>query len=134
MHSGAPLIEWSVAEIEGGFNVCWVSYRPFLAKLEQSSFLPWASISQVVAFKQDNFTTDTVWLSFELRDRSEVSVPEDSNGWAALLDRLPQMLPGALPRGESWSAVAHPAFVSNATRIYPPPNNSSKPTPLRGAA
>ena len=134
MRTGASLTDWSVAEVGKGLRISCVSYRPLLTRLESSWYLEWASISEVVAFKPADFNAGKVWLSFGLGDRSEVSVPEDASGWAALLDRLPEVLPGALNVAEWWPAVVRSEFAPNATRIYPPPTNSFKPNPLRGSA
>ncbi|WP_162823672.1 hypothetical protein [Lysobacter sp. TY2-98] len=131
---GAPADEWAVQADQQGVLLRHESYRGFLAKSVSEEHATWSEIVRVVAWKQDNFTWDTIWLRFELVGERALDVPEDAVGWRSLADGLSRLLPGSAALEEWWPAVAFPAFAENVVQLYPPPNNSSKPTPLRGAA
>ena len=131
---GAPADEWAVLVDHHGLLLRHESYRGFRAKAVSEEHASWSDVVRVLACKQDNFAWDTIWLRFELAGNRTVDVPEDSSGWRSLLDGLTNFLPGAVAIEEWWPAVAFPAFAENLVQLYPPPNNSSKPTPLRGAA
>ena len=131
---GAPADEWTVEADQQGVWLRHESYRGFLAKAISEKRISWSEVVRVVACKQDNFAWDTIWLRFELAGEAAMDVPEDSVGWRTLVDGLAAYLPGLASFEEWWPAVAFPAFAENVVQLYPPPNNSSKPTPLRGAA
>ena len=135
MQQGKPLDEQRLELGLSGFVVHRKSFRPYLAMSHSVEHVSWATVSKVTAYKQDNFTWDTIWLELEVNGDPHVRISEETEGWKDLLTAIPANLPGALAPETWWDTVVHPAFAENATVIYPPPpNNSSKPTPLRGAA
>jgi hypothetical protein len=81
----------------------------------------WSGISRIIASKNDNFTWDSLWLTFHLKDGSECSVSEEAMGWDQLLEMLPKMVPGVPNQEDWWPGVVQPAFAPNVTQIYPEP-------------
>jgi hypothetical protein len=131
---GAPSDEWTVQADRQGVLLRHESYRGFRAKSVTEQRAAWSEVIRVLACKQDNFAWDTIWLRFELAGERILDIPEDAMGWRSLVDGLSHLLPGSLAFETWWPAVALPAFAENVVQLYPPSNNSSKPTPLRGAA
>jgi hypothetical protein len=116
-----PLDDWWVETNASGLEVRHVSFRPCLAESHSSHLVAWAEISRIVAYKQDNFTWDTIWLRFERPEGTYISVPEEAVGWESLLRELPARLPGCLSMEQWWVPVAEMAFAESAIQLYPPP-------------
>ena len=115
-----PADEWKIELSPDGFRLIHRSYRSFLALSETTEHILWGQVERVVAQKTDNFTWDTIWLTFEISSGGSVSVPEEANGWDELVDVLPSKL--AVPgRADWWPRVAHSAFAANITQLYPTP-------------
>jgi len=116
-----PLEEWCIETNESGFTVNFISYRPILTPSNSRQYISWSQIAKIIAYKQDNLTWDTIWLQFEQTDGTSLSVPEEASGWSTLISELPIRVPGCLSAEIWWAMVAQPAFVENATQIFPPP-------------
>jgi hypothetical protein len=77
----------------------------------------WDQVAAVTASKQDLFTTDCVWLEFELEDATDpVCVHEELEGYRILVDEMERYCVGFVP--DWWQRVAFPAFVPNVTLIW----------------
>ena len=113
--------EWQITLTPQGFVVSHTDFRPFLAKGFTDYRATWADIERVFAGQSDNFTLDTVWLTFVLTDGSSFSVPETASNWNQLLDQIPANLPNAAPKQDWFPQVTRTAFAPNITQLYPMP-------------
>jgi len=80
--------------------------------------LNWSDITRVIAFKRDCFGVDSIRLAFEIKGTHVIEVHEDMAGWRALVDAIPEHLPGALSHEEWFGKVAFPAFEPCPTTLY----------------
>jgi hypothetical protein len=103
-----------------GFTVQFTNFR-FRAAEVRTTRIKWSEITRIVAWKEDNFTWDSLWLTFYLQDGAEYSVSEEAIGWTNLLDLLPVMVQGFPKQEDWWLGVVQPAFAPNATQLYPMP-------------
>jgi hypothetical protein len=116
-----PADDWQVSFQPGGLLISHIDYRPFLAPGGSENFVAWSEIERVFAGQTDDFTWDTIWITFILKDGASCSVPETAKRWDQLLDQIPANLRTAL-RKESWlPQVMRTAFDSNITQLYPGP-------------
>lgn len=77
----------------------------------------WADVDGIVAYKTDELATDLVWLDFHLTSTGEAfAVHEDVPGYRELVLAMQHAFPDSLHDWES--AVAHPAFAENRTRVF----------------
>jgi hypothetical protein len=86
----------------------------------------WEQVAAVVTYKRDLFAYERIQLHLRLADGRAVELHEGMTGWAALVDKLPEYLPGMRPFAEWRDAAAFPAFLPNAKLLYarPRPGNS----------
>jgi hypothetical protein len=76
----------------------------------------WSGVVQVVAFKLDEFTVDTVVLDIEAEGLGWVRVTDDDEGFWALATAIGSELPGVV---DGWIAgVLQPPFAANHTVVY----------------
>jgi hypothetical protein len=79
--------------------------------------LHWNDIQVITAYKRDCLTVDLICLSFSSRDQT-VEIDEEMDGYASLVQDLPQYLEDA-SRFEQWfQQVAFPAFETKPTAIF----------------
>jgi len=78
----------------------------------------WADVSSATAFKTDDLTFDTIWISLESNAGEPVLFPDDAEGFSEAARSLPDHLAGCLAYDEWFSEVAHPAFERRETSLY----------------
>ena len=116
-----PADEWRVAFQSHGLTIAHTDFRPFLAPgVSEHEFL-WSEVDRVFAGQTDNFTYDTIWITFILKNSTSCSVPETAIGWEQLLDQIPANLVGALQKSDWLLSVMRTAFEPNITQLYPVP-------------
>ena len=116
-----PADEWQISCRLHGIVISHVDYRPFLAPGGSENEIAWSDIERVFAGQTDNFTWDTIWITFILKDGTSYSVPETAKYWDRLLDQIPAHLPNAL-RSHDWlPQVTRTAFDPNIVQLYPGP-------------
>jgi hypothetical protein len=84
---------------------------------ETKTDLRWNEVNGVVAYKRDCFTVDLICMGFTTLDGA-VELNEEMDGWKALIDAVPSLLPGSTSKEEWWNAVAQPAFAANPTILF----------------
>ncbi len=110
--------KWSAEILPHGLKVELDSARSWRSGWRQTVEFEWSEISKVVAYKTDEFSSDTVWLEFESEQGDSVALPEDAPEWNQVANDLPQHLPGC-PDLSSWRPrVLNPAFETNRTVLY----------------
>ena len=80
--------------------------------------LSWQEIGRIVAYKRDLFAYDRLCMFVARADGSGIEVNEEMDGWKALCEALPQVLPGCKSFDDWFQAVAFPAFATNKTELY----------------
>ena len=115
------LDRYVVAAESAGLSVTLDSCRGFRGRVETWS-IPWPEIASIVAFKTDNLTYDTIWVTIFTSNAdqapADAAFPDEALGWLPVLEALPQHLPGCEPF-ESWfTEVAFPAFAENGRLIF----------------
>ena len=84
------------------------------------SHVPWSTVLEVFAYKQDLGTYDDLRLGFRISsDGTFWSVSEDWSGYRELVAELPERFPGI--RTDWFSQVAFPAFAINLTTLWGEP-------------
>jgi len=117
-----PLDRYSVQADSIGLRIALDSCRGLRGRSETWR-IPWPEIRAIVAFKSDNLTYDTIWVSIHTKDRfgeerAAAAFPDTAEGWRPVLEALPRHLPACEPF-ESWFAhVAFPAFAENGRLIF----------------
>jgi hypothetical protein len=91
--------------------------------MERTLNFAWSEVTQVSVFKRDCFTVDLICLAFELNGSHFTEVNEEAVGWKALVDALPNYLPGALSQDEWWNDVVTPPFELCWKDLYKRPVN-----------
>lgn len=82
--------------------------------------IQWASVGEVVAFKEDLFAYDEICVGFRIdASDSYQRVTEEFICYEELLQELPRRFPGI--RTDWFSDVAFPAFVPNWTTLWGEP-------------
>ena len=84
----------------------------------------WADVKEVVAWKEDCFTSDNICIGFRVEEEPQyLQVVEEAEGWQELLAELEQRY--RIRPEDWWSRVAFPAFRTNWTSLwgvrFPPP-------------
>jgi hypothetical protein len=79
--------------------------------------LRWSEVSRVVAYKRDCYAIDLICIAFSTA-AGAVEVNEEMEGWDALTDALPMLLPGTPDKSQWWQKVAQPPFATNATALF----------------
>ena len=74
------------------------------------------AVRQIVAFKQDLFTTDLICVAFIVEAENGLIVHEEMPGFKDLFDTLLASFPG-LDR-EWYTRVMHPAFATNKIVVW----------------
>jgi hypothetical protein len=105
-----------------GLHILLDSCRGLRGRTETWS-IPWTEIQALVAFKSDNLTYDTIWVTVHTCDvkdevRATASFPDTAEGWLPTLEALPRHLPGCEPFGAWFTSVAFPAFAENGRLIF----------------
>jgi hypothetical protein len=79
--------------------------------------LQWSSVDQIIAYKTDDFTSDTVRLEFRNYQEGPVFfVSEDNAGFWALVSEIKRIFPTS---DQIWEkAVIQPPFEDNRTEIF----------------
>jgi hypothetical protein len=81
----------------------------------ESSFVTWADIQGIRAYKRDLITTDEVCFVFALKSGLELTVTEEQPGFKELVVSLSQEFPSTV----GWrSHVIKPAFAPNHTVLF----------------
>ena len=80
--------------------------------------LSWQEISRIVAYKRDVFAYDRVCMFVGRADGSGIEVNEEMDGWKALCQALPQVLPGCKSFDDWFRTATFPAFAMNKTELY----------------
>jgi hypothetical protein len=87
----------------------------------------WATVREIVTWKDDLLTLDMINLGFRSASGAEfLAVDEQNQGWKELGDRLPSVFPGL--ETDWWPRVTRPAFALNWRTIW------GEPTPADQAA
>jgi hypothetical protein len=86
--------------------------------------LEWSEVLSVTGFKRDLFAGDLICLEFESK-RGFFLIHEEMEGWASLIKRLPDYLPGCKREEEWYDVVMLPPFDLNLTPIF-----DKKSTPI----
>lgn len=96
-----------------GFSLC---------KGEEEIFsVRWRDVREVVAFKRDLLTSDSICLAFRVGDRNLFfEVNEEIEGFILLSDEMMRQLPST--SGDWLTAVTQPPFAENRTRIFGEPH------------
>jgi hypothetical protein len=81
---------------------------------ETKTELRWSEVNGVVAYKRDCFALDLICMGFTTGDGA-VELNEGMDGWEALIDAVPSLLPGSTSKQEWWGKVAQPPFAPNPT-------------------
>jgi len=97
-----------------GLHLSWLT----LENETGSVSLCWPEVREVVAFKRDLYAVDLICLTFGLASGRAVELHEEMHGWQAVLEGLPQYLPGSKPFPEWFHEVAVPAFAPNPTFVF----------------
>lgn len=78
--------------------------------------VPWADIREIIAFKVDLFSQDTIRLGFCVDDSGKLSeVDEDWPGFKQLVTELERRFD---IRNNWWSTVAFPAFAEKHVTLW----------------
>ena len=116
-----PADDWSVTVARDGICITHIDFRPFFAKGVSKHQIAWLDIEQVFAGQTDNFTWDTIWLTFVLSNGTSCTVPETATGWDRMLEQIPANLPKALHKEDWLPQVTRTAFEPNIMQLYPVP-------------
>jgi hypothetical protein len=120
---GRAADDWAIALHPWGISIAHTDFRPFFPRGTNRQEIAWSDVARVIASQSDNYTFDTVWITFILGNGTSVSVPEVAEGWEQLIRQLPERLPNA-PQPQDWLPhVTRTAFASNAVQLYPAPND-----------
>lgn len=84
---------------------------------ESKTELKWNEVNGVVAYKRDCFTVDLICLGFTTPDGG-VELNEEMDGWEALIDAVPSLVPGTTPKEEWWDKVVDLPFAANPTVLF----------------
>lgn len=77
----------------------------------------WNDVGEIVVYKTDDYTVDTVWLEFGLSSQHSVFAVNDENkGFWDLVAEVKRVFPDS--RQDWESAVLKPAFTENWTPIF----------------
>ncbi len=79
--------------------------------------LRWSEVSRVVAYKRDCWGIDLLCMAIGTV-AGAVEINEEMDGWAALTDALPMLLPGTLDKSQWWQRIAQPPFAANVTTLF----------------
>jgi hypothetical protein len=81
----------------------------------------WQEIGEIVAWKRDELTVDTVWMEFHLpADGRFVAVNEDDEGFAKMVREVKRIFPDSL---QHWDReIIQPPFAANLTQVYRRPD------------
>ncbi len=81
------------------------------------TFLKWADVIEVFAYKADLLSVDLICIGFRIsNDGRCVEIDEQMPGYAAVVEALPAIFPGI--RTDWWQAVAFPAFELNSRSLW----------------
>jgi hypothetical protein len=79
----------------------------------------WAEVAKVVAYKRDCYAYDLICIAIaDASDVIRIELDEHSEGYQALMDALPNQLPGCLAPNQWWERVAQPPFETSWTELY----------------
>ena len=107
---------WRIAKLEHDSDGLTLKVDDVTTGREEHS-IKWENVESAIAFKLDAVTYDIIVVRFATAPGT-VDVTEDAEGWAGLLEALPNYLPGFLPSQDIFEAVALPPFVTKATNVY----------------
>jgi len=76
----------------------------------------WDEIESLIAFKRDNYTTDTICMDIFCENDFKFSINEEVSGWYVFVSKLQEKFPQI---DKKWQMeIAHPAFKTNQTLLY----------------
>src|SRR6266496_4620259 len=107
---------WRIAKLEHDSDGLNVKVDDARTGREEHS-IKWENVESAIAYKLDAVTYDIIVVRFTTATGT-VDVMEDAEGWAGLLEALPNYLPGFLPSQDIFEAVALPPFATKATNVY----------------
>jgi len=84
---------------------------------ESKTELSWSEVNGIVAYKRDCFAVDLICMGITTPDGA-IEVNEEMDGWEALTDAIPTLLPGMTGKKEWWDKVAQPPFAANPTTLF----------------
>lgn len=84
---------------------------------ESKTELKWNEVQGVVVYKRDCYTVDLICMVFETPDGA-VELSEEMDGWSALIDAVPRLLPGTTSKAEWWDKVAQLPLAVNPTTLF----------------
>lgn len=90
---GRAADDWAIALHPWGISIAHTDFRPFFPRGTNRQEIAWSDVTRVFASQSDNYTFDTVWITFILGNGTSVSVPEVAEGWEQLIRQLPERLP-----------------------------------------
>ena len=79
--------------------------------------LSWSEITEVIAYKLDCYGTDLLCVALG-GETNAIELNESMEGWAGLLDRLEEYLPGCQSKDDWYKVVVSPALQTNRTVIF----------------
>lgn len=83
----------------------------------ENQVLPWDSVLEVFAYKDDVFSYDIICIGFRLNDQGTyVRIDEEYEGYKSLIDYLPHVFQGI--RSDWFREVAHPAFETCLVTLW----------------
>lgn len=100
------------------YDLCGLrSTLHFREGTESTLAIEWSEVVEVVVFKRDVFAYDLICMSIRTPALACV-LDEQMDGWEALIDALPDILPGAVEKGVWWERVAFPPFAVSPTILF----------------
>lgn len=82
----------------------------------EETYTAWADIESIIAYKTDEFTTDTIHLVLKKADETELHFSEYVEDWFHFTEKLKENLPGI--DKEWFRKVVTPAFETRETPVY----------------
>jgi len=84
---------------------------------EGKTELKWNQVKGIIAYKRNCYTVDLICMGFATPDGT-VELSEEMDGWNALSDAVPRLLPGTASKAEWWHKVAKPPLAANPTTLF----------------
>ena len=86
--------------------------------VQSKTELKWNEVNRVVAYKRDCYAHDLICMGFTTLDDGFIEVNEQDDGWDALIEAVPRLLPGITSKEEWWGKITQPPFATNLTTLF----------------